>query len=235
MITAPRRSLLQRSAFERDRIAELIADRLDRPLTVAGILFALIVLADTTVQMGDGIRAAFDVVGWVLWLLFLFEFVARLMIAPSTTGFLRKNWWQLIFLAVPFLRFLRPLARLRIPRIGRIVSSAVRTSRAATRRLSGRLAWLAAVTLIVVVAASQLAYVLGDYDAYADALYDVALAAITGEATRQDVAAMRLLDVVLALFSVIVFAGLAGSLGAYFLERRGDEVHTRAQGADKRS
>jgi voltage-gated potassium channel len=145
------------------------------------------------------------------------------VIAPSTRTFLRRNWWQLIFLAVPFLRFMRPLARLRLPRLGRVVSSAVRTSRTATRKLSGRVTWLAALTLIVVLSASQIAHAYGDYDSYGRALHDTALSAITGEPLGQDAAVVQVLEIVLALYSVVVFAALAGSLGAFFLERRVDD------------
>lgn len=215
--------VLSRAPSERERIAEEIADRLDRPLTVAGIIFALVVLADTTIQMRGALQAAFDVAGWVLWALFVLEFIARLVVAPSTAGFLRKNWWQVVFLAVPFLRFLRPLARLRIPRFGRILSAAVRTSRTAARRLSGRVAWLAALTLIVVLASSQLVYEFGDYDSYLLALHDAALAAVIGEPMGQEAAIIQVVEVVLAVFSVVVFAALAGALGAFFLERRDDE------------
>ncbi len=217
------RPVRRQSAPERERIAEAVATRLDKPLTVAGIILALVVLADTTTAITGRLQLAFDVVGWLLWPLFVVEFGARMVIAPSTRTFLRRNWWQLIFLAVPFLRFMRPLARLRLPRLGRVVSSAVRTSRAATRKLSGRVTWLAALTLIVVLSASQIAHAYGDYDSYGRALHDTALSAITGEPLGQDAAVMQVLEIVLALYSVVVFAALAGSLGAFFLERRVDD------------
>lgn len=219
----------RRPPTERERIAESIADHLDKPLTVAGLLFALLVLADTTVSLSGGARTAFDVFTWLLWGLFVVEYVVRMIVAPSVPRFLRRNWWQLIFLVVPFLRFLRPLARLRIPRVGRILSWALRTSRSAARRLTGRLGWLAALTTIVILAASQLLYELGEYASYAEALYDAAMAAITGQRTDQAAGVVRILEVVLALFSVVVFATLAGSLGAYFLERGGEDDRSQAQ------
>jgi len=98
------------------------------------------------------------VASWIVWGVFVLEFVLRAVIAPSTSDFLRRNWWQLVFLALPFFRFVRILARLRLARLGRVVSSAVRSTRTATARLSGRLGWLSAVTAIVVLSASQLLY-----------------------------------------------------------------------------
>lgn len=219
--------MLRRPAPEREEYIERLAERLDRPLTIAGVVFAVVVLADLFVA-GRGPAAVWlEIIGWALWGLFLLDFVLRLVIAPSTGAFLRNNWWQLIFLAVPFLRFLRPFARLRIPRLGRVISSAVRSSRAATRRLRGRLSWLSALTAIVVLAGSQLAYEFGEFVSYGQALHAAALATITGEPLAQESGVLQALDVVLGIYSVVVFAALAGTLGAYFVDRRADEERRR--------
>jgi voltage-gated potassium channel len=206
---------------EREEAAERLADRLDAPLTAAGVLFTLLVLVDIAVDVGPGMARFFEISAWLLWAVFVGEFVLRLSLAPSTSRFLRRNWWQLIFLAVPFLRFLRPLARLRIPRVGRVISASVRSTRTAGRRLSGRATWLGMVTAIVVLGASQIVFVYGDYPNYAEALHAAALLTTTGEPLGQAAPVAKVLDVVLGVYSVIVFAALAGMLGAYFLERRG--------------
>jgi voltage-gated potassium channel len=214
--------VLQRSAPERERLQQRVAERLDGPVTALGVIFVLLVLAETITPADTPLAQVFGVAGWVLWALFVAEFVLRLVIAPSTSAFLRRNWWQLIFLALPFLRFARILARLRVARLaraGRVVSSALRGTRTAARVLSGRLAWLAALSAIVVLAASQLLYEFGGYDVYGVALHDAALATITGEPLSRDGAFADALEVVLAIYSVVVFATLAGMLGAFFLDR----------------
>lgn len=217
---SPPASPLRRPPAERDRLAHDIADRMDGPVTVLGVLFLLVVLAGTVTEPGTGVARALEVVGWVLWAVFAAEFVVRAWVAPSTVGFLRRSWWQLIFLALPFFRFFRVLARLRLGRAGRVVSAAVRSTRTAGVQLSSRLGWLSAVTGIVVLASSQLLYELGRFGSYGDALHAAALATITGEPLGRPDALSRLIEVVLAVYSVVVFATLAGVLGAYFLERR---------------
>jgi voltage-gated potassium channel len=214
------RTAIDEPLFERERVSEWLADRLDRPLTIAGFAFLLIVLADLFVARGTAAGRVLEVTGWLLWGLFVVEFLVRLFIAPSTSEFLRRNWWQVIFLAVPFLRFLRPVARLRVPRLGRVVSSAVRSSRTAARTLSGRLSWLSVLTGIVVLAASQIAFEFGDFASYGNALHRAALATVTGTSFGQDVAVLQVLDVVLGVYSVVVFAALAAMLGAFFVDRR---------------
>jgi voltage-gated potassium channel len=199
-------------------MAERIASHMDVPITVLGLIFILLALADTV--SGDRGRwgAAFETAIWLVWAVFAFEFVLRTIVAPSTWAFLRRNWWQLAFLVVPFLRFLRVAASVKTARAGRVVSAAVRGTRTAVRTLSGRLAWLSAVTVIVVLTASQLLYEFGHYSSYGRALRAAALATVTGEPTQGGTAVADVLDVVLAVYSVAVFAAVAAMLGAYFIE-----------------
>ena len=208
---------------ERERLSEEIADRLDKPMTVLGVLFLLLVLAETTTDPVGALATTYTVAGWTLWGVFVAEFVLRAVVAPSQARFWRRNWWQLVFLALPFLRFLRILARVRIRplvRGGRVLSSAIRGTRTAGRNLSGRVAWVAALTAIVVLAASQLLFEFAGYDTYAAALNAAALAAVSGQPLTEGEGIARVLEVVLAVYSVAIFASLAGILGAFFLERR---------------
>ncbi|MGI8775745.1 MAG: hypothetical protein ACR2KQ_12230 [Actinomycetota bacterium] len=216
-------SVLERPEAERDRLSEDIADRLDGAMTAAGILFLLVVLGETLAEDGTVLERSLFVLGWVLWAVFVAEFVLRMVIAPSTIGFLRKNWWQILFLVLPFLRFLRLLRIFRLARGGRVISSAIRATRTAGRQLADRAVWLAAVTSIVILASSQLLYEFGGYESYGEALHGAALATIVGEPLKQSSGLAQVMEVVLALYSVVFFASLAATVGAYFLESRSDE------------
>ncbi len=179
---------------------------MDAPVAALGAVFVLVVLAENLADPRGKLGAALTVAGWLLWGVFAFEFALRMVIASSTWGFLRRNWWQLAFLVLPLLRFARVLARLRLARIGRmgrVMSSAVRGTRTAAVTLSSRVAWLAAATAIVILAASQILYGTGAFDRYGEALHTVALAKITGEPLGRD--------------------GAAGMLGAFFLQRSGEQ------------
>ncbi|EYR62427.1 hypothetical protein N866_08580 [Actinotalea ferrariae CF5-4] len=214
---------------ERLTRAEQLARRLDRPMGALGVLFLLLVLAQTLAT--DPTTATWlSVVGWVLWAVFVGELVLRAVVARDQRRFWRRNWWQVVFLAVPFLRFARALSFLRlgraarVARVGGILTSAVRGSRSAGRLLTDRIGWLVVVTGVVVLASSQLLFLLGVYDLYAEALHAAALATISGEPLGADGGVARVVEVVLAVYSVAVFATLAGALGAYFLERPRDRV-----------
>ena len=186
-------------------------------MSALGVLFLLVVLGEQFARPGSTVSTVLTVVGWVLWTVFVVEFVARMVVAPSTSQFLKRNWWQVLFLVLPFLRILRLVRALRVLRTGRVLSSAVRSSRSVRQVLGGRIAWLAVVSAITILASSQLLYAFALYDSYGDALHAAALAAITGEPLGRPDPFARILEVVLAIFSVVVFATLAGSVGAYFL------------------
>lgn len=155
--------------------AESLARRLDQPMGVLGLVFLLVVLGQLTAT-DPGLQLGLSIAGWVFWAVFLAEFILRAYIAGNSRTFWRTNWWQVIFLLVPFLRFFRALQAIRLLRIGRVVrvggilSAGIRGSRSAGRLLSSRIAWLAAVTAVVILAVSQLLYATGTHSDYSDAL-----------------------------------------------------------------
>lgn len=210
---------------------EGLARRLDKPMGVLGLVFVLVVLGQSLARE-PWLVTTLTVLGWLAWAIFVAEFAYRALTARDKRRFWTRNWWQLIFLAVPFLRFFRALTFLRfarvarVARVGGVLSAAVRGSRSAGRLLTGRIGWLVAVTGVVVLATSQLLYVVGAYDSYGPALYDAALATVSGEPLSAEGGLARFLDVALAIYSVAVFATVAGALGAYFLDRNRSDLAT---------
>lgn len=201
--------------------AEQIAGKLDRPMGVLGVIFLFVVLGQVLAK-DPALATTFAVLGWVFWAVFVAEFLLRAYIARFGAAFWRRNWWQIVFLALPFLRFLRALTLLRMARIARlggVLSASVRGTRSTGRLLSSRLGWLVAVTAVVILASSQAHFLLTPGLDYSDALYQASMATITGNGLETR-GAGRFLEVALAIYSVVVFATLAGSLGAFFLERR---------------
>ncbi|MFC7401339.1 hypothetical protein [Citricoccus sp. GCM10030269] len=233
-------SPLNPPSAERAEAAEALAARLDRPMGFLGILFLLVFLGQLLVTE-PGWSRALSIAGWVFWALFVAEFLFRAYVAGFQSAFWRRNWWQVIFLLTPFLRFVRALQAVRIlrvarvARVGGIVSAGVRGSRSAGRLLSSRIGWLAAVTVVVVLASSQLLYAFESQTDYTTALYEAALATVTGSGITTEDPVSKVLRLVLAVYSVAVFATLAGSLGAYFLR---DEhiapTHVEGDGPDER-
>lgn len=192
---------------------------------ILGVIFLFVVLGQL-VAKEPALATAFTVLGWLFWAVFVLEFLLRAYIAAFGREFWRKNWWQVIFLLVPFLRFFRALQAFRLARFARlarygsILSAGVRGSRSAGKLLTSRIGWLTAVTAVVILASSQFLYAIGEHSSYAESLYESAMAAITGSGITGTSISARIIQVLLAIYSVAVFATLAGTLGAYFLRQR---------------
>ncbi|MDQ3576398.1 MAG: hypothetical protein M3381_02595 [Actinomycetota bacterium] len=116
---------------------------------------------------------------------------------------------------------------MRAVRITGVLTAAVRGSRSAGRLLSNRVAWLAVPTGVVVLASSQLMLLAGAYTDYADALHEAALVTITGTPLTGDGGFARALEVVLSVYSVAVFATLAGAFGAFCIGGQQKEAVAR--------
>lgn len=205
------------SKSRREALAEEIGNRLDLPVTVGGLLLVFVLVADNLTSPSSSLDVVWVVLGWALWALFVLEFVARLIVAPSTWRFLRRNWWQLLFLALPFLRFLRAFSR--GSRLARAATTSVRGTRTAGRTLAGRIGWLTGLAVGTVLVAGELLFTYADVG-YASALHASALGAVAGEPLDVDGSLADVLEVVLAIHAAVVFATLAGAVGAFFLERQ---------------
>ncbi len=189
---------------------------------ILGVIFLFVVLGQL-LATEPRLVLTLSILGWFFWAVFVGEFLLRAYVAGFSRRFWKKNWWQVVFLLVPFLRFFRALQSLRLvraarfARFGGIVSAGVRGSRSAGRLLSSRIGVLIAVTAVVVLASSQLLYATGSHDRYSEALFEAAMATITGRGLTPEDTFSKIMQVILALYSVAVFATLAGSLGAFFL------------------
>lgn len=189
-------------------------------MALLGLLFLLVVLAEPW-SGHPAYQLSLEIAGYLLWAAFIAEFLLRLWLAPDRGRFLRSEWWRIPVLALPFLRFFAALRAFRVAALGRAIVSVVRGSTSAAQLLSERLVLLAAVTVLVILISAHMLYITGTIPEYAEALHRSALTTISGEPLGVGSGLAKVLDVVLATYSVIVFATLAGSIGAFFLSARG--------------
>lgn len=197
--------------------------RLHGLMAALGALFLVVVVSERVVPASSGADEILRSVGLVLWALFGLEFLVRLLRAEGKARFLRKNWWQLFLLALPFLNVLRAGAALRITRLGRVVSASLRGTRSARSRFTGRLGWLLTTTVVVVLLTTDVVYELAGIRPYGRALHDVALATLTGEPMGYPSGLTQVLEVALAAYSAIFFAAFAATFGSFLLERHREE------------
>jgi voltage-gated potassium channel len=207
-----------------ERIAGIIEDRLDIPMAVLAVVWAVLVAYELVAPADQ--RGELLVIGNAIWVIFVLEFVAKLVVSGHPLRFLRRRWPAVIFLALPALRVLRVLRALRVLRVfpaARVVGSSYRAIGTARSLLGDRLGVLVVATLVVIFSGGQLLFVLEPEapGGLGEALWWSANVSITGNLVFEPTTIpARLLGLFLGAYAVVVFASVAATLGAYFIEAR---------------
>jgi voltage-gated potassium channel len=211
----------------RERLATLLERRLDVPMAVLAVVWALLVAYELVAPREQLDRLA--VASNVIWALFGVELAVKLVVSGHPLRFLRRHWPSVLFLVLPVLRVLRVARALRAVRVlpaARVVGSSYRAVGTARGLLTGRLQFLAAATAITVFGGGQLLFVAergreGALTSLGDALWWAANLAIASNIVYEPVTLFgRLLTLVLSAYAIVVFASLAAALGAFFVESR---------------
>ena len=215
----------------RERLAATVEQRLDAFMAVLSVLWGGLVAYELVAPTGQ--RQTLRVVGDVVWGVFLVEFVAKLVISGRPLRFLRRRWLSVLFLALPILRTVRIVSSLRTLRVlpaARVVGSGYRTIGTARSLLGGRLSFLGVTTVAVVFAGGQLLFLLeaggrGGGTGLGDALWWSANLAVSGGYVFEPTTTPgRLVALVLSAYAVVVFASLAATIGAFFVEQRAEQA-----------
>ena len=228
----------------RERLAALLERRLDIPMSVLAVVWAALVAYELVAPNSQ--RGELAVVGNLIWAVFVLEFAAKIWVSGKPLRFLRRRWPSVLFLLLPALRVLRVIRAVRLLRVlpaARVVGSSYRAIGTARTLLGGRLTFLAVATLVVIFSGGQLLYLVegnaggGGEGSLGDALWWSANLALSGNPVFEPSSFLaRSLSIVLTAYASVVFASLAGALGAYFVESRAEraeeEQHAPSQAAD---
>jgi hypothetical protein len=126
------------------------------------VLFALVVGYELAVDLGPTAARVLTVGGWVIWGAFALELLAQPFLAPDRVRFLCRHWFQVVGLLVPTLRLLRFTRLLRLGRAlpaARVVTSSYRVAGTPRSLLRERLAFLAGVSVVAVIAVAEIAFI----------------------------------------------------------------------------
>jgi voltage-gated potassium channel len=212
---------------ERERLATLLERRLDIPMAVLAVVWAALVAYELVAPRDQLDELA--VASNVIWALFAVELAVKLVLSQHPGRFLRRHWPSVLFLVLPLLRVLRLVRALRLVRVlpaGRVVGSSYRAVGTARGLMTGRLQFLVVVTAVVVFGSGQLLFVLergreGALTTLGEALWWSANISITATMVYEPVTLVgRLLAIVLSTYAIVVFASLAATIGAFFVEAR---------------
>lgn len=207
-----------------------VTERADPLMAWLGVVFALLVGFELTVRLSPTTSAVLSAAGWIIWAIFLVEFVAKLLLAPRRGRFLRRHWLQMVGLLVPTLRV---LAFLRLVRLGRalpaarVISSSYRSAGTAGQLIRSRLGYLGALSTVAAVAVSELVYLFerdvpgGVFDSFGDAILWSLSTILAGQGDPVPTSTGgQVVMVVGFAFSIVVVAALAGAIGAFLVDER---------------
>jgi voltage-gated potassium channel len=200
-------------------------DWLERPMLVLSFIWLSLVIIEL-IWTTSGV---FELLGTIIWIIFILEFLLRFALAPRKIQFLRRNPITIIALIAPAFRFLRALRMLRLARglrLVRIVGTANR-SVSAMRKSFGRrgLGYVLATTVLVILlgAGGMLAFepsteVNGGFTGYADALWWTAMLVSTmGSDFWPLTPEGRVLALLLSMYGLAVFGYITASFATFFI------------------
>lgn len=213
---------------ERWEVLTQLEDWLERPMLVLSFIWLSLVIVEL-VWTTSGV---FELLGTIIWVIFIIEFLLRFALAPRKIKFLRRNPITIIALIAPAFRFLRVLRLLRLLRLSRglrlvrIVGTANRGFNALQKSFDRRgLGYVLATTAVVVLlgAGGMLAFepareVNGGFSDYADALWWTAMLVTTiGSDYWPLTPEGRVLALLLSIYGLAIFGYIAATLAAFFI------------------
>lgn len=228
---------------ERTELLEHIDQLTDLPMTVLGFVWLALLIVDLT----SGLAPGFQLLGNVIWIIFILDFLLSLILAPDKRRYLRSNWLTVVSLLLPALRVLRALRALRTLRLLRVTRSlnlvrlltslnrGFRSLRGTFRRRGA--GYVAVLTLLVALAGAAGMQDFEDVPAaresglsgYVSWLWWSAMVLVTmGSDYFPKTAEGRALAWLLALYGFAVFGYLTASVASLFIGR--DRETTEASG-----
>ena len=226
---------------ERTVLLVRISRGLEKPMTVLGFIWLVLIIIDLT----RGLSPSLDRVSYVIWGLFVLQFLIELTVAPHKLEYVKHNWLTAVALVLPALRVLsvlrvaRALGTLRGVRLVRVVSSANRGMRALGRVMGRRgFGYVATLSLLVTVAGAAGMYASergtpgGYMDSFGSALWWTAMTLTTmGSDYFPKTPEGRLLCLLLAIYGFAVFGYVTATIASFFVARDADTDEGEVAGA----
>jgi voltage-gated potassium channel len=229
----------EREQEERWQVLAQLEEWLETPMILLSFVWFLLVVVEL-IWTTSGV---FQLLGTMIWIVFIAEFVLRLVLAPDRLRFLRRNPITIVALIAPAFRFFRALRLLRLVRglrLVRIVGTANRGLNALRKSLGRRgLGYVVGATVLVTLlgAAGMLAFepareVEGGFEGFGDALWWAAMLITTmGSGFWPQTAEGRLLTLLLSLYGFAVFGYITASFATFFIGQEAQDKEGDVAGA----
>ncbi len=213
---------------ERRKLLTRIEDLFEGPLIILAFVWLILLVIELVFQPSPILEA----IGVLIWIIFIIDFLLKLILAPKKAAFLRSNILTLVSLVVPAFRLFRLFRLFRILRFSRslrlvkVVGSLSRGIRALSATMQRRaFGYVVLLTTIVIFggAAGMYAFekdVEGGLGDYGTALWWTTMIMTTlGSEYWPQTAEGRVLCVILSLFAFAIFGYITATIATFFLGR----------------
>jgi voltage-gated potassium channel len=204
----------------------------DLPLTVLAVLWLPVLILPVTVDLSAATRAVLDDIDYLIWGVFVFEYVAKIYLAPSRRNFAMTHKLDLLVIAVPMLRPIRGLRvvrLLRLLRVGAIFADVLARGRGILTHRGLHFVLLAALLVVLCGAALVLGF---EHHAHGSTIHDygdalwwaIVTMATVGYGDKYPVTAGgRGVAVVLMLMGIGLLGVVTASVASFFVEQGADD------------
>lgn len=215
---------------------ERFSRTVDGPLTILALALIPLLIVPAVFDLSEGIESAILIADYVIWAIFVVEYVTKLVLSPNRGLFFRKHIPDLILVVVPMLRPLRVLRSVRVLRLARLVRVASGLGKGFThiRSIFGSRGLGYVLVIVLVVAGAGAVLVLeferdieaGNIKNLADAIWwSVTTITTVGYGDRFPVSAGgRGVAVVLMITGIALFGVLTAAIAAFFVDQDRDKT-----------
>jgi voltage-gated potassium channel len=229
---------------ERQSILEQIQSWLEVPMVILAFIWLLLLV----VELLWGAKAWQSIASWIIWMIFLIDFVLEFSLAPRKLIYLKHNWLTVLALAAPALRIFRVVRILRLARLSRaagfarglrllrVLSSVNRGMRALAAGMQRRgVGYVMLLTLLVTVAGAAGMYSFENNNpdgrnlgSFGTALWWTAMIMTTmGSEFWPQTTEGRILCLFLAAYSFAMFGYVTATLATFFIGRDAKKENKR--------
>lgn len=214
---------------------ELISSAAEAFVTALAFVFLGLLVVELAIPLGATWSRRLQLAGWIIWAIFLVDFVVRFAVASSKVAYLRANWLTALAVALPAFRVFRVARAMRVARglrVARVVTGGNRGMRA-LRRVAGAggIGYVVALTLLVLFLAAAGIYSLERghpetrITSFSESLWWSATIITTlGSEFYPRTTEGRILGVIVMIYGLAVSGYVTAILAVFLLGKRDEEA-----------
>jgi len=224
-------------SIKRNRLLIKLEKILEGPMIFLGFVWLVLLI----VELIYGFNSVLELISTIIWIIFIADFVTKILLAPQKLLFLRKNVITAISLIIPALRLFRIFRFIRLLRIFRgtrlikVIASLNRSMKSLNATMGRRgFGYVVALTIAVILAGSAGMYTFedGGFESYPTAIWWTTMLVITvGTDFWPNTMEGRVLCTLLSLYGFAVFGYITATLATFFIGRDAQSKETSLAGS----